>query len=184
MYRSNPDIPPPIHHPSRPLLTALVYGGVAVGLAFIAGSMGGVLQAAVAVTFAVAGPLMAAFIMAIFMPFTNAKVSSIHGWIGRSERGRCTVVMCAINSLTKPNSSLSFIKVLKCFMNPSSSQYLCAPFTLCSPRSSGIVRGYDLGHGVVPRLLLRQHQHRPHSRAAANLHPGLSFSPQPHSHAC
>lgn len=65
------------------LLTALGYGGVAVGLAFIAGSMGGVLQAAVAVTFAVAGPLMAAFIMAIFMPFTNAKVSI--DWVGKQE---------------------------------------------------------------------------------------------------
>ncbi|KAK3863994.1 hypothetical protein Pcinc_030258 [Petrolisthes cinctipes] len=59
------------------VVVALGYGGVAVGLAFIAGSMGGVLQAAVAVTFAVAGPLMAAFIMAIFMPFTNAKGSCV-----------------------------------------------------------------------------------------------------------
>ncbi|XP_042228143.1 sodium-dependent multivitamin transporter-like isoform X2 [Homarus americanus] len=56
-------------------ILALVYGMIAVGLAFLAGSMGGVLQAAIAVTFAVAGPLMAAFIMAIFMPFTNAKGS-------------------------------------------------------------------------------------------------------------
>lgn len=56
---------------------AFGYGMVAIGLAFMAGSMGGVLQAAVAVTFAVAGPLFAAFTLAIFVPFTNAKVSHV-----------------------------------------------------------------------------------------------------------
>ena len=55
--------------------SAFGYGLIAIGLAFIAGSMGGVLQAAVAVTFAVAGPLYAAFNLAIFVPFSNAKVS-------------------------------------------------------------------------------------------------------------
>ncbi|XP_050715097.1 sodium-dependent multivitamin transporter-like [Eriocheir sinensis] len=56
-------------------LMAFGYGMVAIGLAFIAGSMGGVLQTAVAVTFAVAGPLFAAFTLAIFVPFSNAKGS-------------------------------------------------------------------------------------------------------------
>ncbi|XP_042205345.1 sodium-coupled monocarboxylate transporter 1-like [Homarus americanus] len=54
-------------------LLALVYGFLAVGLAFMAGKTGGILQAAVAVIWSVTGPLMAAFVMAIFMPFTNAK---------------------------------------------------------------------------------------------------------------
>ncbi|XP_045116541.1 sodium-dependent multivitamin transporter-like [Portunus trituberculatus] len=52
---------------------ALTYGMLALGLAFVAGSMGGVLQAAIAVTSSVAGPLLAVFIMALFMPFTNTK---------------------------------------------------------------------------------------------------------------
>ncbi|XP_069946558.1 sodium-coupled monocarboxylate transporter 1-like isoform X2 [Cherax quadricarinatus] len=52
---------------------ALGYGFLAVGLAFLAGNLGGVLQAAIAVTSSVAGPLLAVFIMALFMPFTNSK---------------------------------------------------------------------------------------------------------------
>ena len=36
--------------------------------------MGGILQAAIAVSFAVVGPLYAAFNLAIFVPFSNAKV--------------------------------------------------------------------------------------------------------------
>lgn len=52
---------------------ALGYGMLALGLAFVAGSLGGVLQAAIAVTSSVAGPLLAVFIMALFMPFTNSK---------------------------------------------------------------------------------------------------------------
>lgn len=55
--------------------TALGYGVLAVGAAFMAGNLGGVLQTAIAVTNSVAGPLLAAFVMALFMPFTNAKVS-------------------------------------------------------------------------------------------------------------
>lgn len=45
-----------------------------MGLAFLAGHMGGVLQAAIAVTSSVAGPMLACFIMALFLPFTNYKV--------------------------------------------------------------------------------------------------------------
>ncbi|KAG7157234.1 Sodium-coupled monocarboxylate transporter 2-like 7, partial [Homarus americanus] len=52
---------------------ALGYGLLAVCLAFLAGNLGGVLQAAIAVTSSVAGPLLAVFIMALFMPFTNSK---------------------------------------------------------------------------------------------------------------
>lgn len=55
--------------------TAMAYGVLAVGAAFLAGNLGGVLQTAVAVTSSVSGPLLAAFVMALFMPFTNAKVS-------------------------------------------------------------------------------------------------------------
>lgn len=54
--------------------TALGYGILAMGLAFLAGHMGGVLQAAIAVTSSVAGPMLACFIMALFLPFTNYKV--------------------------------------------------------------------------------------------------------------
>ncbi|XP_042863380.1 sodium-coupled monocarboxylate transporter 1-like [Penaeus japonicus] len=50
---------------------ALGYGILAMGLAFLAGHMGGVLQAAIAVTSSVAGPMLACFIMALFLPFTN-----------------------------------------------------------------------------------------------------------------
>ncbi|KAK8740680.1 hypothetical protein OTU49_002649, partial [Cherax quadricarinatus] len=52
---------------------ALGYGFLAVGLAFLAGNLGGILQAAIAVTSSVDGPLLAVFIMALFMPFTNSK---------------------------------------------------------------------------------------------------------------
>ncbi|XP_069188022.1 sodium-dependent multivitamin transporter [Procambarus clarkii] len=54
-------------------LLALGYGFLAVGLAFLAGNLGGVLQAAIAVISSVAGPLLAVFLMALFMPFTNSK---------------------------------------------------------------------------------------------------------------
>ncbi|XP_037779304.1 sodium-coupled monocarboxylate transporter 1-like [Penaeus monodon] len=55
---------------------ALGYGVLAMGLAFLAGHMGGVLQAAIAVTSSVAGPMLACFIMALFLPFTNYKGAS------------------------------------------------------------------------------------------------------------
>ncbi|ROT80073.1 sodium-dependent multivitamin transporter [Penaeus vannamei] len=55
---------------------ALGYGILAMGLAFLAGHMGGVLQAAIAVTSSVAGPMLACFIMALFLPFTNYKGAS------------------------------------------------------------------------------------------------------------
>lgn len=60
-----------------PVTVALGYGFLALGLAFLAGNLGGVLQAAIAVTSSVAGPLLAVFIMALFMPFTNSKVRDL-----------------------------------------------------------------------------------------------------------
>nr|XP_045596122.1 sodium-dependent multivitamin transporter-like [Procambarus clarkii] len=54
-------------------LLALGYGIISVGFALLAGNLGGVLQAGIAVNTAVAGPLLAVFLMALFLPFTNSK---------------------------------------------------------------------------------------------------------------
>ncbi|CAL4148168.1 unnamed protein product, partial [Meganyctiphanes norvegica] len=52
---------------------ALFYGGLSVGLSYLAGQLGGVLQAAITVNSAVSSPSLAVFVMAMFMPFTNSK---------------------------------------------------------------------------------------------------------------
>lgn len=48
------------------------YGTLAVGLAFAAGNFGGLLQTAHAFVGSVSGPLLSVFILAFFMPFSNA----------------------------------------------------------------------------------------------------------------
>ncbi|KAK3878590.1 hypothetical protein Pcinc_016803 [Petrolisthes cinctipes] len=52
-------------------LIAMGYGTVAVGLAFLAGNLGGLLQTAHAFVGSVSGPLLSVFVMALFMPFSN-----------------------------------------------------------------------------------------------------------------
>ncbi|XP_063614505.1 sodium-dependent multivitamin transporter-like [Penaeus indicus] len=54
-------------------LIALGFGFLSTGLAFLAGNFGGLIQAAMALTSGVSGPMLAVFIMAIFLPFTNSK---------------------------------------------------------------------------------------------------------------
>ncbi|XP_050734620.1 sodium-coupled monocarboxylate transporter 2-like isoform X2 [Eriocheir sinensis] len=53
-------------------LLAGAYGTVAVGLAFMAGNLGGLLQTAHAFVGSVSGPLLSVFVLAFFMPFSNA----------------------------------------------------------------------------------------------------------------
>ncbi|KAK3854698.1 hypothetical protein Pcinc_038840 [Petrolisthes cinctipes] len=52
-------------------LIALAYGTLAVGLAFSAGNLGGLIQMAHAFVGSVSGPLLSVFVMALFMPFSN-----------------------------------------------------------------------------------------------------------------
>ncbi|KAK4292859.1 hypothetical protein Pmani_034402 [Petrolisthes manimaculis] len=52
-------------------LIALCYGTLAVGLAFSAGNLGGLIQMAHAFVGSVSGPLLSVFVMALFMPFSN-----------------------------------------------------------------------------------------------------------------
>ncbi|XP_045128260.1 sodium-coupled monocarboxylate transporter 1-like [Portunus trituberculatus] len=53
-------------------LIAGAYGTLAVGLAFLAGNFGGLLQTAHAFVGSVSGPLLSVFVLAFFMPFSNA----------------------------------------------------------------------------------------------------------------
>lgn len=52
--------------------TAIFYGILSIGLAFVVGRLGTVLQASIALVGAVTGPLMGLFLLGIFFPFSNA----------------------------------------------------------------------------------------------------------------
>ena len=57
-----------------PASAALVYGIISMLMAFVAKNMGGVIQVATGVYGGCTGPILAMFVMALFLPFTNAKV--------------------------------------------------------------------------------------------------------------
>ncbi|XP_076034113.1 sodium-coupled monocarboxylate transporter 1-like [Oratosquilla oratoria] len=54
-------------------MIALIFGALCMGFSFLAQRLGGVLQAAIAVSGSAGGPLLGIFTMGIFMPFANAK---------------------------------------------------------------------------------------------------------------
>ncbi|KAF0307765.1 Sodium-coupled monocarboxylate transporter 2 [Amphibalanus amphitrite] len=54
-------------------IISMLYGLVAVGLAFVASNLGGVLQATMSITSAFGGPLLGVFTLGIFVPFANGK---------------------------------------------------------------------------------------------------------------
>ncbi|XP_076059410.1 sodium-coupled monocarboxylate transporter 1-like [Oratosquilla oratoria] len=56
---------------------AIFFGMLCMGLSFSAGRLGGVLQASYAVNGAVAGPLLALFVMALFIPFVNGRGAAL-----------------------------------------------------------------------------------------------------------
>lgn len=56
-------------------LTAAFYGILTIFMAFIAGKIGSVLQAAISLAGCLVGPLLGIYIMAIFVPFANVRVS-------------------------------------------------------------------------------------------------------------
>ncbi|KAG0717767.1 Sodium-coupled monocarboxylate transporter 2 [Chionoecetes opilio] len=63
---------PPTTQAAITKVIAGAYGVLAVGLAFLAGNFGGLLQTAHAFVGSVSGPLLAVFTLAFFMPFSNA----------------------------------------------------------------------------------------------------------------
>ncbi|XP_073828052.1 putative sodium-dependent multivitamin transporter [Musca autumnalis] len=52
---------------------SIVYGGVCLGLAFLAGSMGGLLQAALSIFGIIGGPLLGLFTLGMYFPKANQK---------------------------------------------------------------------------------------------------------------
>ncbi|XP_037080770.1 sodium-coupled monocarboxylate transporter 1-like [Pollicipes pollicipes] len=54
-------------------LISLLYGCLAIGLAFMVSQLGGVLQAALAINGALSGPILGVFCLGIFVPFSNGK---------------------------------------------------------------------------------------------------------------
>ena len=57
-----------------PVRAGLLYGVLAVGLAFLVSKFGGVLQASLAINGALSGPILGVFSLGIFVPFANGKV--------------------------------------------------------------------------------------------------------------
>ena len=55
-------------------LTAACYGILTIIMAFLAGQIGSVLQAAISLAGCLVGPLLGLYIMAIFVPFANVRV--------------------------------------------------------------------------------------------------------------
>ncbi|XP_071518526.1 sodium-dependent multivitamin transporter-like [Panulirus ornatus] len=111
---------------------ALGYGILALGLAFLAGNLGGVLQAAIAVTSSVAGPLLAVFIMALFMPFTNSK-------------GACVCLIVG-TSMALGFSFGSTALGLRPELLPTSTDSCPANLTLPAPPDTSPVRVSDLNY--------------------------------------
>ncbi|XP_042240978.1 sodium-dependent multivitamin transporter-like [Homarus americanus] len=111
-------------------LLAFGYGILAVGFAFLAGSLGGVLQAAIVVTSSVGGPLLGVFIMALFMPFTNSK-------------GACggMIFGTGIGLVFSFGSSITGVKLE---MLPTSTEACPANFTIPPPPSTPPLRVSDL----------------------------------------
>ena len=58
-------------------MAGFLYGCIAVGLAFVASKLGGVLQATMSITNAFGGPLLGVFTLGIFVPFANGKVRRV-----------------------------------------------------------------------------------------------------------
>lgn len=56
-------------------MTAAFYGILTIIMAFLAGRIGSVLQAAISLAGCLVGPLLGLYIMAIFVPFANVRVS-------------------------------------------------------------------------------------------------------------
>nr|XP_045596123.1 sodium-dependent multivitamin transporter-like [Procambarus clarkii]XP_045596124.1 sodium-dependent multivitamin transporter-like [Procambarus clarkii]XP_045596125.1 sodium-dependent multivitamin transporter-like [Procambarus clarkii]XP_045596126.1 sodium-dependent multivitamin transporter-like [Procambarus clarkii]XP_045596127.1 sodium-dependent multivitamin transporter-like [Procambarus clarkii]XP_045596128.1 sodium-dependent multivitamin transporter-like [Procambarus clarkii] len=109
---------------------ALGYGFLAVGLAFLAGNLGGVLQAAIAVTSSVAGPLLAVFLMALFMPFTNSK-------------GACTALIVGTGVALSFSFGATAIG-LKPELLPTSTDACPANLTIPPPKDTIPLRVSDL----------------------------------------
>ena len=65
------------HCTNIPLLPALFYGLASMAMAFLAKNMGGVLQIAIAVYGGCTGPVLAIFVLGLFIPFSNPKVSVV-----------------------------------------------------------------------------------------------------------
>ena len=55
-------------------IIAAVFGVLAIALSFVVGRLGTVLQASIAISGAIRGPLFGLFCLGIFLPFTNKKV--------------------------------------------------------------------------------------------------------------
>ena len=55
-------------------IIAALYGLLAISLSFLVGRLGTVLQASIAISGAIRGPLFGLFCLGIFLPFTNKKV--------------------------------------------------------------------------------------------------------------
>ncbi|XP_069979346.1 sodium-coupled monocarboxylate transporter 1 isoform X1 [Penaeus vannamei] len=58
---------------------ALGYGILATCLAFLGDHLGGILQGTIAITSAVSGPILAVFVMGLFLPFANSKLGAVGG---------------------------------------------------------------------------------------------------------
>ena len=80
----------------------MLYGVASMVMAFLAKNMGGVLQIAIGVYGGCTGPVLAIFILALFVPFSNPKVGGdfvclryLPARFGpESSSGRCIQVSC------------------------------------------------------------------------------------------
>lgn len=78
-------------------LIAASYGIASLGLAFLVGRLGTVLQASIIMSGAIRGPLLALFVLAFFFPFVNAK-GAIFGII----TGVAASMFMAVGTLISP----------------------------------------------------------------------------------
>ena len=56
----------------------VVFGGLTIGMAYVASQLGGVLQAALSISGIVGGPIVGVFTLAILFPFANSYVSAFN----------------------------------------------------------------------------------------------------------
>ena len=67
----------------------MLYGVLAVGLAFMVSKFGGVLQASLAINGALSGPVLGVFSLGLFVPFANGKVRFNRSNAGIPYSARC-----------------------------------------------------------------------------------------------
>ncbi|CAG2163638.1 unnamed protein product [Oppiella nova] len=108
-----------------PGLPAMTYGLLAIGIAFVVGRLGTVLQASYALSGSITGPLLSMFCLGIFFPCVNA-IGAISGLV--SGIGVCLVITTGTIIYPRPKGFQLPVSVTSC--PPDIISQLCSGYKL------------------------------------------------------